>query len=107
MLTLKELLLSEIKKDVTRQFLGSTKDCTGCLSKVHIDIGKIERDECSHTDPSTLDIPNCPCKTCIVKAMCNTLCVDLVNAARDYPRARAWPLRIGQIKSRAENVKIE
>jgi len=84
--------------------IGSTEDCRGCLSKMHISTlstGTIERDECSHTDPSVLDIPECPCKVCIVKVMCNTLCQEFIDTAKRYPGAQRLTLRIGQIKKGA------
>ena len=83
------------------QAIGTTENCKGCLSKMHISTlstRTIERDECSHTDPSVLDIPECPCKVCIVKVMCDTLCQEFINTAKRYPRAQKLTLRIGQMK---------
>lgn len=54
-------------------------DCDGCKchKKVFMKLDK-EKRTCKYTQIQYDHIPGCPCKECLVKVTCNTLCDDVV-----------------------------
>ena len=57
--------------------MSKSEDCLGCLSFNSNDVG-IQTQFCSYEHMKFL-IKNCPCRTCVVKPMCNDLCVEYKN----------------------------
>jgi hypothetical protein len=48
--------------------------------------------ECKFTQSGFPDIPNCPCKTCLIKCTCNYMCKDFVTQAKGYKRCMHYTI---------------
>jgi hypothetical protein len=62
--------------------IEANKECRGCSSlSVYKNVI-----ECKFTSSGTPDIPNCPCKNCLIKCTCNHICENFVTQAKGYPK---------------------
>jgi len=54
--------------------------CKGCKGLVPlINGGNTMQCMFSRTHPNNLMIPNCPCQSCLIKAVCNEFCDDYMD----------------------------
>jgi hypothetical protein len=60
--------------------IEAQKECKGCLS-----INSSYK-ECKFTHLGFPDIPNCPCKCCLIKCTCDAMCEDFVIQAKGCKR---------------------
>jgi hypothetical protein len=73
--------------------IEANKECRGCLSistypfkKTSCNDPTVNSSECKFTSSGIPDIPNCPCKNCLIKCTCNHICENFVTQARGYKR---------------------
>ena len=55
-------------------------ECRGCASLWHTE----RRTECSYTFSNVKSIPNCLCKSCLLKITCHELCEKFITVASTY-----------------------
>lgn len=63
------------------------KECSGCIS-----FNNGFR-ECQLTKLGTEDIPNCPCKICLVKVTCKNECNNFLSNKLTYDKILSFPRR--------------
>lgn len=71
-------------------------DCNGCKCFKQFS----NKTSCQYTQIQYIHIPGCPCKECLVKVICNTICADLV-----YVLERRLEIRDPYRSERVGNVK--
>lgn len=76
-------------------------DCDGCRCFKQFS-NKIS---CQYTQIQHVHIPGCPCKECLLKVMCNTICVDLVYVLERRLEIRD-PYRSEKVGNIKENVMV-
>lgn len=57
------------------------KPCTGCLSLL---ITSAYKKECRFTKFGTSHMKKCPCKICLVKVICKSMCKNFSTFAEEY-----------------------
>jgi len=74
--------------------IEAQKECKGCLSlnryphPLRTFPSRIYAgEECSFTYSGTPDIPNCPCKNCLIKCTCDNICENFITQAKEYKRS--------------------
>lgn len=54
-----------------------SSECKGCPTYII----SARKKECAFTNSGVNSIPNCPCKTCLVKMRCEYVCEELYNVS--------------------------
>jgi hypothetical protein len=78
------LLYSEKLIEKMKTKIEIDKNCIGCLS-----LSRVPHDhkaECQYTNGGITSIPNCPCKECLIKMICDTTCENFSTTAKSYKR---------------------
>ena len=69
--------------------IEANKECKGCSSLRHYPLRAFpsriyDCRECNFTYSGTPDIPNCPCKNCLIKCTCDNMCDIFIVQIKEY-----------------------
>jgi len=64
--------------------LKKIKECSGCVCFTQYNFKNVTYTECGITSANIVDMPNCICKDCLLKCVCDNICEDFLNQLKEY-----------------------